>query len=147
MLDFFKTTRGKYIMKKLQSLIMCSILGLVPALLSGCASIVNGTCQKIQVCTTPECGAQCYLQNNKGRWYIPCTPATVTIHRSYRDLVITAQKPGYEESVIRVKSRTKGMAFGNVVFGGAVGAGVDCADGAAYDYPYTIVIPMKPLSR
>lgn len=35
-------------------------------------------------------------------------------------------------------SKTKGMAFGNIVFGGVIGAGVDMADGAAYDYPNEI---------
>lgn len=131
-------------MMKLHSLVLCSALSLIPALLTGCASIVGGTTQTIRVNTSPECGAQCCLQNDMGKWYLPCTPATVSVHRSYGDLVITAQKPGYQTSVIRVKSRTKGMVFGNVLFGGAIGAGVDCADGAAYDYPCNVVVPMKP---
>ena len=32
------------------------------------------------------------------------------------------------------------MAFGNILFGGVIGAGVDIATGAAYDYPELIVV-------
>lgn len=35
------------------------------------------------------------------------------------------------------------MAFGNILFGGVIGAGVDMSSGAAYDYPATLSIPMS----
>lgn len=41
-----------------------------------------------------------------------------------------------------VKSSTKAMAFGNIIFGGVIGAGVDVATGAAYDYPTMITVLM-----
>lgn len=34
------------------------------------------------------------------------------------------------------------MAFGNIIFGGVIGVGVDVATGAAYDYPEVISIPL-----
>lgn len=34
------------------------------------------------------------------------------------------------------------MAFGNLKFGGLIGAGVDIGTGAAYDYPQVISIPL-----
>jgi hypothetical protein len=34
------------------------------------------------------------------------------------------------------------MAFGNLLFGGPIGAGVDMASGAAYDYPNLIPVTM-----
>src|SRR6478609_7378453 len=34
------------------------------------------------------------------------------------------------------------MAFGNILFGGVIGVGVDVATGAAYDYPDVISIPL-----
>jgi hypothetical protein len=40
------------------------------------------------------------------------------------------------------KSSTKGMAFGNILFGGVIGAGVDTATGAAYDYPVLITVQL-----
>jgi hypothetical protein len=32
------------------------------------------------------------------------------------------------------------MAFGNILFGGVIGVGVDVATGAAYDYPALITV-------
>lgn len=34
------------------------------------------------------------------------------------------------------------MAFGNILFGGVIAAGVDVATGAAYDYPTMITVLM-----
>jgi hypothetical protein len=114
-------------------------------LLTGCASIMGGRQQTVMIETTPVQGAQCYLSNDKGQWYLCSTPGAVIVHRSYSDLIITAQKPGYQEACVRLSSRTRGMVFGNVLFGGCIGAGVDCADGAAYHYPEHVVIPMVPM--
>jgi hypothetical protein len=41
-----------------------------------------------------------------------------------------------------VKSSTKGMMAGNLLFGGVIGAGVDAASGAAYDYPALFQVMM-----
>ncbi|EKD73652.1 MAG: hypothetical protein ACD_45C00233G0003 [uncultured bacterium] len=111
--------------------------------LTGCASIVNGTNQSVSVNTTPTKGATCSLENDKGKWYVGNTPGSVTVHRSYQDLIVDCEKKGYPKTVKSVASKTKGMAFGNVVFGGIIGAGVDVVDGSAYDYPTDIQIPMS----
>jgi hypothetical protein len=34
------------------------------------------------------------------------------------------------------------MAFGNILFGGIIGVGVDTATGAAYDYPTLITVQL-----
>lgn len=110
--------------------------------LTGCASIVNGTNQSVSVQTGSVYGASCALENDKGRWFVPNTPGSVVVNRSYQDLRVNCTKSGYRPSYKQVTSKTKGMAFGNVVFGGVVGAGVDVIDGAAYDYPAEIYLPM-----
>lgn len=111
--------------------------------LTGCASIVTGTNQSVSVHTGSVGGATCSLENDKGRWYISNTPGSAVVHRSFNDLRINCQKAGYRPSYAQVASKTKGMAFGNVVFGGVVGAGVDVVNGAAYDYPTDIYVPMQ----
>jgi len=110
--------------------------------LTGCASIVNGTNQPISVSTPPVQGAVCTLINDKGTWYVNNTPGSVTVHRSYQDLNVSCRKPGYKVASQAVKSTTKPMAFGNVLFGGAIGAGIDVANGSAYDYPTNITVAM-----
>lgn len=116
---------------------------LISSTLTGCASIVNGTSESVSVQTSPEEGAKCSLTNNKGQWFVSDTPGSVTVHRSYQPLTVDCQKDGYANAETKVESKTKGMLFGNVVFGGVIGAGVDAGDGAAYDYPVNIMVPME----
>ena len=121
----------------------------VTLLASGCASIVNGQNQSLSVQTRSKAGAQvagasCKLSNNKGVWFVT-TPGTTTVHRSYESLQLTCEKDGFEPGLLTSKSSTKGMAFGNILFGGVIGAGVDISTGAAYDYPEMIVVEMGPV--
>jgi hypothetical protein len=116
------------------------------ALTTGCASIVGGTNQSISVETRSTsgemvAGANCKLENPKGTWYVT-TPGSVTIHRAYDDLSIYCTKAGEQPGIASAKSSTKGMAFGNILFGGLIGVGVDTATGAAYDYPTLITVQL-----
>lgn len=113
--------------------------------LTGCASIVNGNNQVVSVETRHKgqtiVGATCALVNPKGTFYVT-TPGTVTIHRSYDDLNVKCEKDGMQPGMASVKSSTKAMAFGNIIFGGVIGAAVDAGSGAAYDYPTLISVIM-----
>ena len=122
------------------------VLASVSLLGSGCASIVSGHNQSVSVETRSKQGAavmsaNCKLSNNKGAWFVT-SPGSVSIRRSYEDLLINCEKENQESGVASVKSSTKAMAFGNIIFGGVIGAGVDVATGAAYDYPTMITVLM-----
>lgn len=116
------------------------------ASLTGCASIVSGTNQVVSVETLSPAGkldgATCKLQNDKGVYYVT-TPGTVTVHRAYGDMNVSCDKAGVATGVATFKSSTKGMMAGNLLFGGVIGAGVDAASGAAYDYPALLQIMMN----
>ena len=117
------------------------VSALVLSLLSGCASIVSGTNQSVTV-DTPGCAAaSCRLTNDKGEWAVT-TPGSVVVNRAYGPLTIVCSKDGFASATATVTSTTKAMAFGNILFGGVIGAGVDIGTGAAYDYPTSIVVPM-----
>jgi hypothetical protein len=111
----------------------------------GCASIVNGQNQSLSIETRsnagPLAGANCKLANNKGVWFVT-TPGSATVQRSYEDLSVRCDKDSHDPGMASVKSATKGMAFGNILFGGIIGAGVDMSTGAAYDYPSLITVEM-----
>ena len=115
---------------------------------AGCASIVDGTKQVVSVKTISAAqdvdGAQCSMKNGSGTFYVK-TPGTVTVHRAYGPLHVKCTKTGYQPALTTVKSSTKGMAYGNLLFGGVIGAGVDMSDGAAYNYPKLITVPMTAL--
>ena len=111
------------------------------SLITGCASIVTGQDQTISI-NTPNCkGAQCTMTNPEGTYYVT-TPGTVTVNKEYGDLVVTCEKEGIDPFTMQVASSTKGMAFGNILLGGIIGAGVDIATGAAYDYPSQVIHPL-----
>lgn len=117
----------------------------IAASLTGCASIVSGTSQIVSVETLQSSGrvdgASCKLENDKGVYYVT-TPGTVTVRRAYGDMTVRCEKAGVEPGIASIKSSTKGMAYGNILVGGVVGAGVDVATGAAYDYPNLFQIMM-----
>jgi len=112
-------------------------------LLSGCASITGTTGQSVSVETRSSegvvSGAQCEMANSKGKWYVQ-TPGSTQIRRSNDDLIVTCQKDGFEPGTQSVESVTKGSMWGNIVFGGGIGAVVDHNSGAAYEYPTLIQV-------
>jgi len=122
---------------------------LIAGMSTGCASIVNGNNQSVSVTTRSQgaqlAGATCKLTNDKGEWYA-LTPGSVTIRRSYNDLAVDCAYDGLDAGITNAKSTTKGMVFGNLIFGGVIGAGIDIASGAAYDYPNVIHVDMGKAS-
>lgn len=121
------------------------IVGAASLALGGCASIVSGHTQSVSVDTVDTVGqvsgAKCELTNNKGTWFVT-SPGTTLVHRSFEDLAIRCESEKHEPGLANVKSTTKGMAFGNILFGGIIGAGIDVSTGAAYDYPTLITVQM-----
>jgi hypothetical protein len=117
----------------------------VIVLFSGCASIITGTTQPLTVTTkqsgTNVVGATCELTNGKGNYYVT-TPGTVTVSRSFSDMVVVCKKETLPDANMTVKSSVKGMAFGNILLGGVVGVIVDTSTGAAYDYPSSFDLEM-----
>jgi hypothetical protein len=126
---------------------IASVIAVVAASgLTGCASIVSGTNQVVSVETLHAAsgkvdGAVCKLENDKGTYFVT-TPGTVTVHRAYGDMNVKCEKAGIPAGLATVKSSTKGMMAGNLLFGGVIGAGVDAASGAAYDYPALFQVMM-----
>ena len=124
-----------------------SALAAACLLTGGCASIVSGQNQSVSVTSRDPvkgvdvAGAKCSLVNDKGTWYAT-TPGTVTVRRSFNELAVNCSADGMTTGIAMVKSATKAMAFGNILFGGFIGAGVDMSTGAAYDYPEVIIVTM-----
>ena len=131
-----------------QLLIAASAIGAL--LLTGCASIVNGQNQSVSVVTRNQGaevqGAKCSLTNDKGVWYVS-SPGSVAVHRSYGELSVSCALTGLPDGTAAVKSSTTGAVFGNILVGGVIGAGIDVATGAAYNYPNLIPVAMGQATR
>lgn len=109
----------------------------------GCASIVEGTTQSVAVTTPPIDGAKCVLTSSEGTYYVT-TPGNAIVHKTKHDLTVVCSKEGYNEARATIASHFNGATFGNVIAGGLIGAGVDAATGANYNFPDQVVVPMTP---
>lgn len=124
------------------------IFGLLPILLlaSGCATITKDANQSVQIETyskdnQPVSGTKCIAQNDRGQWTAN-SPGAVSVHRSGENLLINCEKEGEQPGKGTVISRANGGMFGNIVFGGGIGAIIDHNKGTAYTYPSWVRIIM-----
>lgn len=70
------------------------------------------------------------------------TANRLSVHRSSQNLLINCEKEGEQPGKGIVVSRVNGGMFGNIVFGGGIGAIIDHNKGTAYTYPSWIRIIM-----
>jgi|HubBroStandDraft_2_1064218.scaffolds.fasta_scaffold31517_2 hypothetical protein len=117
------------------------------SLCAGCASVIEGTTQKISVITSPEVGAACTAKNAVGEWSF-VTPGTATIQKSESVLTIRCSKPGYQDGTYYATGRmsSAGMVGMMVPYVGLLNAAVDASSGAAMQYPDAYVVIMKPVA-
>lgn len=128
-----------------------AILASMVMLSTGCSSITGTTGQSVSLQTRDKAGAEvpgaaCELTNNKGKWFVT-TPGSVQIRRSNDDMLVQCTKTGHETGQASVVSDTKGSMFGNIIFGGGIGAVVDHNTGAAYEYPTLIRVVMGLVTK
>ena len=118
--------------------------------LTGCASITESKNQSMSVSTGEVTGAMCTLSNSKGSYYVNSTPGSVMVRNACDQLTVTCTKDGYvpaNPGAGSVQDKSKGMAWGNIVFGGIIGIAVDRQTGAGCTYPQqNIIFPMKKAS-
>lgn len=117
------------------------------AFASGCSTLTGeGTSQNLSVMTYSTdnkdlTGASCELKNDEGSW-TAVTPATVMVRRSNKDLMVKCTKSGFSDARANVVSKTKANMWGNIIFGGGVGAIIDHNNGSAYQYPPVLKMTM-----
>lgn len=104
-----------------------------------CATIINGTTQKIPLTSEPL-GASVSVDGQP----IGCTPMQVEMKRKTSHL-ITFEKEGYETENVRVEPVLSGAVAGNIIAGGFIGWGVDAYNGSQYRLiPDTVSVTMRP---
>lgn len=113
---------------------------------AGCASITSSETQNLALTTVDEAskpvdGAACTLKNDKGTWEAK-SPGFVEVKRSPEDLNVECSKPGLPNGILKAVSRAAGGMFGNILFGGGIGALVDHNSGAGYNYPDALPVEM-----
>ena len=118
--------------------------------LTGCASITESKNQSMSVSTGDVTGAMCTLSNSKGSYYVNSTPGSVMVRNACDQLTVTCKKDGYvpaNPAAGSIQDKSKGMAWGNILFGGIIGIAVDRNTGAGCNYPQqNIIFPMQKIS-
>ena len=123
-----------------------SMLYLATLICSGCATITSSESQPVMVTAlrgdgAPAEKAECKLANDKGIWSI-VAPGVASVRRSDEDLLVECSKPGEPDGKVKAVSRAHGGMFGNILFGGVVGAVIDHNKGTGYEYPERIEVVM-----
>jgi len=109
------------------------------AALAGCAWIVTGTSQKVQVESSPT-GAECRLVRDGIILRQFTAPAEVTVQRRKDDLTVRCEKDGAGSGSASLTSGVEAWVYGNAAAGGLIGWGIDSAVGADNAYPSEVVV-------
>lgn len=114
--------------------------------LAGCATVVHGTVERVQVDSTPG-GAEVAIDDAEQE---VTTPAWVWLARR-RGHKLVFHKPGFHDATEHVTSTPSGWVLGNVIAGGVIGATIDESDGAARklssDKVFVTLTPLPPDSK
>lgn len=112
-------------------------------LLPGCASIIEGSSQNLNLATVPNVPSQCTLTNERGSWQVNA-PGRVTLDRSVSDLNVECVANGFSGDTIE-ESGLEPWAAGNLLFGGVIGGVVDAATGSLFAYDKNLSVPVSPV--
>jgi hypothetical protein len=128
---------NRYAARLLETVLLMSVM-----LVTGCATITGTETQSLSLQALDAKGeavadTECKLTNDKGTWRAK-PPTTTTVTRSAEDLLVQCDAEGEQTGTVRAVSRANSGLFGNIIFGGGVGAIIDHTKGTAYDYPSII---------
>lgn len=116
------------------------------ALSAGCATITSSEMQQLALTTKGESGkvvegVKCTFKNDKGAWE-GMSPGFINVRRSAEDLNVECKKEGEKDGLLKAISRAAGGMFGNIIFGGGIGAIIDHNKGTGYNYPDALPVEM-----
>lgn len=117
---------------------------MLPVLCGGCATIVHGNSQYVQIDSIPP-GAQAFVDGV----YIT-TPGKVLLKRGYptQEHQIVVQKEGYKPAYATISQTLSGWLWGDLFWGILPGITVDIVTGAAFNlYPSKVTITLEPSAK
>jgi hypothetical protein len=110
---------------------------------SGCATIVNGSNVDVTLATKPP-GATATIN---GQTYITSNQVTVPIRRG-KEGTIHIEKEGYESQDVRLNRQLGGWVWGNILFGGLIGFGIDLISEKGYGIdPNEVNVTLNPATK
>lgn len=112
--------------------------GFAACFFSGCATIVKDDSQPVAFSSEPQ-GATVSING------VPrgTTPTTIMVKRSAKKQMVQYDLAGYESEQFPLGKSVAGMTFGNIIFGGLIGVGVDIATGKATNYEESVHVKLR----
>ena len=110
----------------------------------GCSTITQSESQALSLTAMYQdkpVDPECRLSNDKGSWDAKA-PSNISVRKSNEDLEVTCKKEGMPDGILKAISRAAGSMFGNIIFGGGIGAIIDHNKGTGYDYPNQLPVKM-----
>ena len=109
------------------------------SIFTGCASITGDSTHPVKIETKTQAGevitgAECKVSNDYGSNTMR-SGDTIQVRKSPNDINILCKHPGNPDANARAISRAGKAMYGNIIFGGGIGAIIDHNKGTAYTYP------------
>lgn len=108
--------------------------------LSGCASVIHGTWQTVEITSQPSGATARVLPGDT----IVTTPASVELPRKQVHTV-RVEMPGYCRETVYVDRMVSSALMGNLLIGGFIGTSIDVSNGAAFELtPDPVAVNLRP---
>ena len=126
------------------NILLLVLLTVYMGLSTGCATIMNGSTVDVTVATTPTDAEVKF----SGQTYRTTAPVIIPVPRGKEDQLLHIEKEGYESQDIKLERSFAGWVWGNVIFGGLIGLGVDLITQKAWSVEQKDVqVSLKQLSE
>lgn len=128
---------------------LIGVAALATTMLSGCATVFEGTSQDISVVTNPS-GASCvFARQGTPIGSISSTPGILNVPKRKYDIIITCSKPGYADASYLNHSGVTAVIAANIAADVLLTAGlssiVNSADGADNKYDSAVNLTLNPV--
>ncbi len=117
----------------------------VVAPLVGCATIMDGTSQNVNLTTSNgrRTNATIYTANGVRQTQIP---QTINVQKSKRDIIVKVNNR-YNTETTTVPSKMNNWFWGNIILGGFFGSTTDSASGAMWEYDDNVIVQVNEPER
>ena len=107
---------------------------------SGCASIIDGTSQNINLMPNVSDKVPATVVTSDGEQKVTL-PTVIHTDKSKKDIIVNIDENScYEASTQAVQSSIDPVILGNLITGGVFGSTTDFATGAAWEYDKSAII-------
>ncbi|MDE6250469.1 MAG: hypothetical protein K2M34_02440 [Alphaproteobacteria bacterium] len=120
-------------------------LAILPVLvLAGCATIVDGGPDTINLMTSDGSRVQAQVNSKSGTQQVTL-PTLISVPKSCSDVTIQViESDKIQQSVAVASSSVNPWGLGNIVLGGLIGLAVDAMTGDICTYSNSVVVPVYP---